>query len=79
MKKRNSITVAVLDLKFACEQVFFRSSHIIFLLEKMKIISHNNVYTCMNVHYNAGAGYKEVTLKNHGNNGLAILHGNLSS
>ena len=28
--------------------------------------------------YNAGAGYKEVTLKNHGNNGLAILHGNLS-
>ena len=31
-------------------------------------------YTCM---YNAGAGYKEVTLKTHGNNGLAILHGNM--
>ena len=30
-------------------------------------------YTCM---YNAGAGYK---VKNHGNNGLAILHGNFSS
>ena len=29
------------------------------------------------IHYNAGAGYKEVTLKNHGNNGLAILHGNM--
>ena len=34
----------------------------------------------MYIHYNAGAGNKEVTLKNHGNksrNGLAILHGNL--
>ena len=35
--------------------------------------------TCMYIHYNAGAGYKEVTLKNHTNNGLVILHGNLSS
>ena len=26
------------------------------------------------IHYNAGAGYKEATLKKHGNNGLAILH-----
>ena len=26
----------------------------------------------MYMYYNAGAGYKEVTLKNHGNNGLAI-------
>ena len=34
-------------------------------------------YTCMYIHYNAGAGYIEVTLKNHGNNGLAILHGNM--
>ena len=44
------------------------------------IISHYNATMYIHVHaYNAGAGYKEVTLKNHGNNGLAILHGNLSS
>ena len=40
------------------------------------IISHYKANAYCN---NAGAGYKEVTLKNHGNNGLAILHGNLSS
>ena len=45
------------------------------------IISHYNAtmyYICMYITMrNAGAGYKEVTLKNHGNNGLAILHGNM--
>ena len=44
------------------------------------IILHYNAtmyYTCMYIQYNAGAGYKEVTLKKHGNNGLAISHGNM--
>ena len=29
------------------------------------------------IDYSAGAGYKEVTLKNHDNNGLAILRGSI--
>ena len=49
-----------------------------FISCKTDIIISNNT-AIYNVVYNAGAGYKEVTLKNHGNNGLAILHGNLSS
>ena len=53
-----------------------------FISCKTDIIISNNtlciIRTCMYIiHYNAGAGYKEVTLKNHGNNGLAILHGNM--
>ena len=41
---------------------------------------HYMLQCVMYIHYNAGAGFKEVPLKNHGNksrNGLAILHGNL--
>ena len=52
-----------------------------FISCKTDIIISNNTatmyYTCMYIHYNAVAGYEEVTLKNHGNNGLAILHGNM--
>ena len=35
------------------------------------------IYIIMLHVHNAGAGYKEVTLENHGNNGLAILHGSI--
>ena len=51
-----------------------------FIFVKLTSSLHYNAtmyYTCMYIHYNAGAGYKEVTLKNYGNNGLAILHGNM--
>ena len=52
-----------------------------FLLEsKIPLLTLVFLVKLTSFHYNAtcaGAGYKEVTLKNHGNNGLAILRGSI--
>ena len=49
-----------------------------FISCKTDIIITTTYVLYMHVHtLHAAAGYKEVTLKKHGNNGLAILHGNM--
>ena len=58
--------------------VYWKYKEVIFLLTLLLLAKLTSFLT---IHYNAGHTYtvqelvKEVTLKNHSNNGFAILHG----